>query len=75
LHLTREQESMQQVCESVTIQALNARDAAIKEDTRRQFDQMDRRIDQIERSDRSIDQRLDELLALAHSRYFGWKTH
>jgi hypothetical protein len=75
LHLTREQESLQKVCESVTVESLNARDQAIKADNHRELEGLQRRMDSIEASDRSIDRRLDELLQLAHSRYYGWRTH
>jgi hypothetical protein len=75
LHLTREQESMQQVCEAVSVEALNARDAAIKADAQRHFDELSHRIDEVRTSEQSVDRRLDELLALAHSRYYGWRAH
>jgi chaperonin cofactor prefoldin len=52
------------------LQALNERDNAIKADNERRFDVLNQRIEVLEREHRSVEQKVDELLALSHQRMY-----
>jgi hypothetical protein len=71
LNLTKSQKSdLEQLCQNITIQALNERDAAIKADNERRFQLLDSRMNALERDHRSVEQKVDELLALSHQRMY-----
>jgi hypothetical protein len=74
LNLTKSQKSdLEQLCQNITLQALNERDSAIKADNERRFQQLNNRLDIMEREDSRVDQKLDELLSLSHQR--AWRSH
>ncbi|MBA0085706.1 MAG: hypothetical protein HRJ53_11980 [Acidobacteria bacterium Pan2503] len=71
LNLTKSQKSdLEQLCQNITLQALNERDNAIKADNERRFDVLNQRIENLEREHRSVEQKVDELLALSHQRMY-----
>lgn len=71
LNLTKSQKSdLEQLCQNITLQALNERDNAIKADNERRFDVLNQRIEVLEREHRSVEQKVDELLALSHQRMY-----
>lgn len=71
LNLTKSQKSdLEQLCQNITIQALNERDAAIKADNERRYQVVNSRLDLLEREARSQDQKLDEILTLSHQRMY-----
>ena len=74
LNLTKSQKSdLEQLCQNITLQALNERDAAIKADNERRFDVLNSRMSALERDHRDLEQKVDELLALSHQR--AWRSH
>ena len=74
LNLTKSQKSdLEQLCQNITIQALNERDSAIRADSERRFELLNTRVEQLERDHRSVEQKVDELLALSHQRM--WRNH
>jgi uncharacterized lipoprotein len=71
LNLTKSQKSdLENLCQNITLQALNERDSAIRADNQRRYDLLNSRMDLLERDDHATDQKLDELLSLAHQRLY-----
>ena len=71
LNLTRrEKEDVQAVCQDITLQALNARDEAIKVNQQRQFDVLNARIERLERDNNDLRTRTEELLNVVRSKWY-----
>ena len=74
LNLTKSQKSdLEQLCQNITLQALNERDSALQSNSERRFDVLNARIETLEREHRSLEQKVDELLALSHQH--AYRTH